>query len=683
MKISNQKIREIESKRKELSNISNELKKMFFGIDSVIDQMLHSIEPWYLFPEACFKPYIVNLWGMTGCGKTDVVRKLVELLNYKRRFLYFDMGQYSQQGSGKSFNRIWDEELSYLNNKPCIICLDEFQHLRTINEDFRETERSDIRNVWELIDTGKMEYNDYQGWSLTQELNQLVYYLSSSLKRNVQVQNGVVVNGEEEFIKLLQDGSEKYRFRFDYNYKNKTDEDADTKKFFIPQYYYEEFYNLLVSEFENIFDFEKQILSMNGNQSIEFLKNIIRRINQPKMLDLRKALIFIVGNIDEAFSMSHDLNPDNDPDIMHKFSLEITTTEIKKELMKRFRLEQIARLGNNHLIYPAFNVETYKKIIDYRLDIFKSRIKKDFELEIDFGQSVKDIIYKEGVFPTQGARPVLTTLNLLIDSYFSKIMGDIIKFKSEVVKLNWEYTDKKFNLELYNKEDEKLDSFSYDVVLQVENLRQSKCNDKQAVIAVHESGHAIVSCLRSRILPKEIFSVSADNETGGRCVHDMPRDIITKKLLLLSIEVSLGGYLADRIVFGDENTTPGTEQDLLKATSYATDIIKKYGMGKSRHRIGVPYMGDTEVIPQDNSHQREIENILNMCEQRAEEVLLNNKKLLLEMANYLSQNTKMDQQKIRDYVMKYSSEEWARKGEFKTKENFFGLREMLEEEVGE
>ena len=61
-------------KRERLEKVRIALKKDFIGLDSVIDEMVDLIEPWYLFPELQFRPLVINLWGMTGVGKTDLVK---------------------------------------------------------------------------------------------------------------------------------------------------------------------------------------------------------------------------------------------------------------------------------------------------------------------------------------------------------------------------------------------------------------------------------------------------------------------------------------------------------------------------------------------------------------------------------------------------------------------------------
>jgi cell division protease FtsH len=677
MKISEKQKVDIEIKLGQLSRIKEELKKEFFGIDKIIDQIIDSMEAWYLFPDSCFKPCVINLWGMTGCGKTAVVKKIVDLLNYKQYFLNFDMGEYGSSGYN-SFNNFFDDDIKHLNEIPTIICLDEFQNVRTIDEKGIEKNQFNNRKVWELIDTGYLEYYTHNS---CEGINQLSIYLNEVLKRDVDVVNGLVVKGKDEFINFLDEGKDKYDFRCVFNWKEKYNKKDKTPVFFIPTAYYPEFYDLLSKEFKDVFELENHILSLNGRESINFLNKIITAKNLPKSLSLRKSLIFVVGNLDEAYVMCHDMNPDNDPDILHDYSSKITLTNIKKDLRARFRQEQIARLGNNHIIYPAFNSDTFKAIIKNKLSEFSELVKEKFDIEMQFDNSVNEIIYKEGVFPTLGARPVFTTINLLIDSNFTKIIGDILKLKIDVEKLIWKYTDSQFVIELISTENIKMRCLTYKIQLQVDNHRTSKNDDKQALIAIHEAGHGIVSCLRTRILPKDIISVSADSETGGKCVDNLPNEINTKEILLIQIETLLAGYIAEKMVYGEVNTTHGVEHDIKKATELASGMVQNLGMGKNRFKIGVEYLGDSDIVRKNESHQEEVESILITCEKNAEELLQKNKILLLKMGEYLSTHTRIDRAGFKELFMKYADEEWARKGEFISKEEYYGFKKMLSEQL--
>ena len=96
----------IDEKKQQLERIKLELKQEFVGIDYIIDDLLDYIQIWYLMPEILTRPIIVNLWGMTGVGKTDLVRKLVSKLHYQDRFCEVELSN-SENSSGSWRNSVW------------------------------------------------------------------------------------------------------------------------------------------------------------------------------------------------------------------------------------------------------------------------------------------------------------------------------------------------------------------------------------------------------------------------------------------------------------------------------------------------------------------------------------------------------------------------------------------------
>ena len=686
MKITKQKAAEISNKMEELSNLKSELKKEFFGIDKIIDNIISSMEPWYLFPDSIFKPWVVNLWGMTGSGKTALVRKIIEFLNFRDRYLYFNMSESQGQSSRYyNFNNKFDEELNYLNKKPCIICLDELQAIRTINENFEELDRSENKKVWELIDTGKFTYYSYNVSDLYNNINNLIKFLNECLRRDIVVENGYVVEGAKKYSQLAEELADKYSLNLNYsNYSRYKFEGKAKKKCpFIPNTYYEDLYGFFENEFSNTFEFENYIQQLDGKQSIHFLHKVSKKILLPRTLDLSKSLIFVIGNLDEAFAMSYDMNPDNNPDLYYEHSLNITVTDIKNELRRRFRQEQIARLGNNHLIYPAFNNETFYKIIRFRLNKVRDLILKKFGLNLVFEKSVEEILFKEGVFPTQGARPLLTTINLLIDTHFTKTMNDIIKLNIEVDELIWKYEDKKFIITLFDSKKEQIKVLTYQLDLKVENSRVAKDNDEQAFVAVHEAGHAIMIALKTHLLPDSIFSVSTDSSINGQCQFNLPDDIMTKNMIRHRIMIALGGYIAEELIFGKDNTSAGVSQDLREATKLAAKAIREFGMGTNQYLVGIKNLQKPDILYHEDAQQEEVKNLINQCEIESKETLEQNKHLLLEMSKYLTSHSKMDKKTIEEYIIKYSTEDWVRTEGFKTKDEYYTFKNMVEEQLME
>jgi len=131
MKLSIEKQNEIINRKKKLQEVQQLLKQEFVGIDKVIDELIYLFESWYLFSEYQLKPLIINLWGMTGIGKTSLIKRVVELLDLDDFYINLDMGYYAESGNIKG---ILTDEFDHLLGNSGIICFDEFQLCRTINE---------------------------------------------------------------------------------------------------------------------------------------------------------------------------------------------------------------------------------------------------------------------------------------------------------------------------------------------------------------------------------------------------------------------------------------------------------------------------------------------------------------------------------------------------------------------
>jgi cell division protease FtsH len=161
------------------------LKARFFGIDTIIDQVISGINSWYFFAEYQNRPRIINLWGMTGVGKSDLVKTLVEVLELDADFYSFDCGEMV----GKNINLV-REALTPLNElrpgRPQVLFFDEFQLMRSINEEGNELGNENARAVWNLLDSGILKIN--QSWFM---INERVYMIYRELK--YQIQNGEII----------------------------------------------------------------------------------------------------------------------------------------------------------------------------------------------------------------------------------------------------------------------------------------------------------------------------------------------------------------------------------------------------------------------------------------------------------------------------------------------------------
>ena len=92
-------IQEIESKNKIVDNAIIILKKEFVGIDKQIDEIMDNVRTWYIYPQLQVRPLVVNLFGMSGIGKTSLVKRISQLLDIEKDYVYFNFASISESSS--------------------------------------------------------------------------------------------------------------------------------------------------------------------------------------------------------------------------------------------------------------------------------------------------------------------------------------------------------------------------------------------------------------------------------------------------------------------------------------------------------------------------------------------------------------------------------------------------------
>ena len=160
-------------------------------------------------------------------------------------------------------------------------------------------------------------------------------------------------------------------------------------------------------------------------------------------------------------------------------------------------------------------------------------------------------------------------------------------------------------------------------------------SDKEKrITAFHESGHAILFHLLPDVGP--VYSVSIIPTGSGAAGYTMPlpeKDemFATKSRMLQDIMVSLGGRIAEEIIFGD--ITTGASNDIKRATETARSMVMKYGMSEKIGLIAYGNDDDEVFIGRDLAHTRgyseevareidaEISRIISECHEKAESII--------------------------------------------------------------
>lgn len=185
-------------------------------------------------------------------------------------------------------------------------------------------------------------------------------------------------------------------------------------------------------------------------------------------------------------------------------------------------------------------------------------------------------------------------------------------------------------------------------------------SDKEKKItAYHEAGHAILFHVLPDVGP--VYTVSIIPTGVGAAGYTMPlpeKDemFATKSRMLQDIMVSLGGRIAEEIIFGD--ITTGASSDIKKATKTARRMVTRYGM--SDH-IGVICYDDDDdevFIGKDLAHakahseeisgeiDKEVKHIIDDCYTKAKDIILQHEDVLHSCAQLLLEKEKITREEF-------------------------------------
>jgi len=585
--------KQIESRKKQLENAKKALKKKFIGIDEAIDKIIDNIGLWYLMPEIQFRPLIVNLWGITGVGKTDLVRTLVKELDFTDKFIEIQMDikhDYTRNIEHYLENSGVD------TSEPAILLLDEIQRYRTIDESGHTVENKNFNDIWMLLSDGKFQNNSQRKREIIELLLEEMYWEDQrenadepDAPSDTPVEASI---GEPKSQKSKK--PKKYKFKTSFWTANR----------------FKKMLNLQSSV--------EEIMKMGLDERMELMEASLKagHVNEGKAYE--RLLIFISGNLDEAFKMANDVeDSESDADIMHELSKRVNLIQIKHALSRKFKPEQIARLGNNHVIYPCLDKKAYQKIIHMNCQEILNRIEARHGIKIALSQEIYDIIYSNGVFPTQGVRPAISTVFNLLGSNLPHFMYAAIVAQQNELLL--QYKDKN----LYSLIDDK--TIKKEIILEIDEIRKNKSIDEKMLVLIHELGHALVYALLFNTPPKQINTNSSGLSAGFVINH---HSVDNKTFIKNKLAIYMAGVAAEELVFGEEFKSAGAQMDIIFATDAAASYVRSYGMDSTISSIVKPQTQNHFDSNYDvESTNQIIENLMVDEKKRARDLLNKNTKI--------------------------------------------------------
>lgn len=211
------------------------------------------------------------------------------------------------------------------------------------------------------------------------------------------------------------------------------------------------------------------------------------------------------------------------------------------------------------------------------------------------------------------------------------------------------------------EEREVLDSIEK-VILGPERRSRTISQKEKEITAYHEGGHALVSASLKESDPVHKISIISRGMAGGYTLKlpEEDRRLKTRAQFLNDLAMMLGGFVSERITFGD--VTTGASNDLKEATALARKLVTKYGMSE---KLGPVTFGNTEemiFLGREMTTERnyseeiarqidgEVSKLIHDAYDTATKVLTANRKALQKIAETLIEKETIEKEEFQELL---------------------------------
>ena len=185
---------------------------------------------------------------------------------------------------------------------------------------------------------------------------------------------------------------------------------------------------------------------------------------------------------------------------------------------------------------------------------------------------------------------------------------------------------------------------------------------EKEITAYHEAGHALVASVLPYADPVHKISIISRGRAAGYTLK-LPfedKKMQSKKEFLDDIAMSLGGYVAEQMVFGD--VTTGPSNDLQVLTALARMMVTRYGMsdkmgtvalegdgGRALFGAGIEGREYSEKISAEID--AEVRKIIGEAYTKAESIIKEHRKLLNAIAKRLVETETMEREEFEQMLV--------------------------------
>ena len=557
----------------QLAELPAHLRSTHLGIDTAIDRVLDAVRPWHLFAETQQRPRVVGLWGMTGTGKSTLVRSVVEHLQLTDRTFWLDAGECRKPSW---LDNTLERLLEHHDGKPFVLVVDEFQHARTIKGGTEQEEPGELRRLWELLDSGRTtitEPNTYQERSLMDMADRM----RACLAQGVKVKHGRVTRGLAVYRNIMLEETQSHRWRNHRRPRRLSEMDADPQeRWLIPSHSWEWLRDAL-GRGMSMLQLEYELEQLDGPATLAWVEALLARMRTPPLLDGSKALVLVLGNLDELYVGGKEPWPEMDPDVLLRRHRQLGTAGVHQALLELFRVEQVGRLGTDHIVFPPMGRETVVLLLRRETDALAERLGAGCGIRLTVGNALLAHLQAEATIAVLGARPLIEAVQRVLPVLFAEAVGHATVREAQAVELDWEG-----RRAVARVPDEGVAPFPLRWPLPAKSAHTEHPEDLRRY-AVHEAGHVVCGELLAGRKALQVCARTSQERTGGFVLWDRDTSpVITRQRAIGRLAALLGGWAAERVVFGADAVSTGCQGDLQMASNMALDLVKETGLGNDR-----------------------------------------------------------------------------------------------------
>lgn len=184
--------------------------------------------------------------------------------------------------------------------------------------------------------------------------------------------------------------------------------------------------------------------------------------------------------------------------------------------------------------------------------------------------------------------------------------------------------------------------------------------ESRKLTAFHEGGHALVAIHTDGALPVHKATIVPRGMALGMVTQlpDKDQTSISRKQMLATLDVCMGGRVAEELIFGENEVTSGASSDLRKATSLAREMVTEYGMGNEVGLVTHDYEDDGRSMSSETRLliEKEVKQFLERAYNNAKTILTTHNKELHALANALLEHETLSGTQIKALLAQVRSQ---------------------------